>query len=98
MEDKDKTKFSVHKRIESFKYAFEGLKVLLREEHNARIHLIVAAIVIIAGFAFNISAIEWLVICILIGMILAMEIINSVVENICDFISPGKKVSASANS
>jgi len=87
MESKN-SKFSIPKRLKSFSYAFNGLKILLKEEHNARIHLVVAGLVIIAGFVLNISLFEWLVVCILIGLILAMEIINSVVENICDYISP----------
>ena len=37
-------KFSVRKRIKSFSYAFAGLKVLFREEHNARIHAVAAVL------------------------------------------------------
>jgi undecaprenol kinase/diacylglycerol kinase (ATP) len=74
--------------LKSFKYAFNGLKVLFKEEHNARIHLTIAILTIIAGFLLNISASEWVAVCILIGLIFSMEIINSVVENICDFVSP----------
>ena len=88
MEDKKSNKFSISKRIKSFAYAFNGLKILFKEEHNARIHLVVAIIVIVAGFYFQLSVGEWLVICLLIGMVFAMEIVNSVVENLCDYISP----------
>lgn len=88
MDNKNSTKFSIRKRLKSFKYAFDGLKVLIKEEHNARIHLIIAILAVIAGFVLKISPGEWLAICILIGLILAMEIFNSVIENICDHISP----------
>lgn len=88
MDNKNSSKFSIQKRLKSFKYAFDGLKVLIKEEHNARIHLIIAILVVAAGFILRISLGEWLVVCILIGLILAMEIINSVIENICDYISP----------
>ena len=37
-------KFSVRKRIKSFSYAFAGLRVLFREEHNARIHAVAAVL------------------------------------------------------
>ena len=38
----EQQKFSLGKRAKSFKYAFDGLKLLLRNEHNSRIHLFVA--------------------------------------------------------
>ena len=86
--DSKNNKFSIKKRLKSFSYALDGLKVLFGEEHNARIHLVIAIITIIAGLTLKISLEEWLVVCILIGLIFAMEIINSVIENICDHISP----------
>ncbi len=88
MDNKDNAKFSVRERLKSFKYAFNGLKVLFKEEHNARIHMIIAILAIIAGFLLDISAGEWLAVCILVGLIFSMEIINSAIETICDFISP----------
>jgi diacylglycerol kinase (ATP) len=36
-------KFSIKKRIKSFGYAFAGLRVLFREEHNAWIHAFVGS-------------------------------------------------------
>lgn len=87
MNNKSKN-FSLRKRLQSFVYAFNGLKVLLREEHNARIHLGVSLLVIILGFIFDISSVEWLVVCILIGLVIAMEIVNSAIENLCDYVSP----------
>ncbi|MBP5395511.1 MAG: diacylglycerol kinase, partial [Bacteroidales bacterium] len=48
-------KFSVRKRIKSFSYAFAGLRVLFREEHNARIHAVAAVLAVAMGFLFRIS-------------------------------------------
>lgn len=83
---KDK-QFSIPPRLKSFKYAFNGLKVLIKEEHNSRIHLIVAIFVIAAGFIFKIEALEWICLIFAIGFVLVAEIINSAIENICDFVS-----------
>lgn len=88
MEDKENEKFSIKKRLKSFGYAFNGLKILFKEEHNARIHLVVTIIVVILGFLLQISAGEWLIVCILIGMVFGMEIINSSIENLCNYLSP----------
>jgi diacylglycerol kinase len=81
-------RFSISKRLESFKYAFNGLRILIKEEHNARIHLFAAIFVIIAGLFFNISMNEWIGVIFSIGLVFSLEIVNSSIENIADFISP----------
>ena len=83
-------KFSISRRIKSFKYAFNGFRILIKEEHNSRVHLIVGVCVIISGIYFTISALEWITLILVISFVLAMEIVNSSIENICDFISPDK--------
>ena len=81
-------KFSLAKRIKSFQYAFNGLGILIKEEHNARIHLVAAIGVVIAGILCKISKTEWIAIVFAIGLVICMEIINSAIENIADFICP----------
>lgn len=83
-------RFSILNRIKSFGFAFNGLKILIKEEHNSRIHLIAAIFVILAGFYFQISMMEWLAITFAIGFVIVLELINSTIENISDFISPEK--------
>jgi diacylglycerol kinase len=80
-------KFSVKKRMQSFKYAFNGLKILLREESNASIHLCVAICVLAMGFVFKISTNEWIIVIFCIGFVFALELLNSAIENIADFVS-----------
>jgi len=82
--------FSIKKRLQSFKYALNGLKILIIEEHNSRIHLFTAIIVIILGFLLKISSSEWLAVSFAIGFVITSEIINSAIENIADFVSPDK--------
>ena len=79
-------RFSIKKRIKSFRYAFAGLRVLFREEHNSRIHAFAALCVVIAGFVFRISAYEWIAVTIVIGMVLSAEAINSSLERTADFV------------
>lgn len=88
MDKKDHSSFRVKDRIKSFKYALNGLKILFKEEHNSRIHLIISCIVITGGIILNISSIEWLIICVLIALVFSLEIVNSAVENLSDFVSP----------
>jgi diacylglycerol kinase len=83
-------KFSITQRLRSFAYAFNGLKILLKEEHNARLHLIAATVAVIAGVVLNISAMEWIAIVFATAFVITTEIINSSIENMADFISPEK--------
>jgi len=81
-------KFSIPARIRGFKYAFRGLWWLIREEHNSWIHLAIIIILIPLCFLLRLSLIEWTLIVICIGLVLAMELINSAIERLADKISP----------
>jgi diacylglycerol kinase len=84
---KEQQKFSIRKRLKSFVYAFNGLRILFREEHNSRIHLVAALCVLVAGFFLKITATEWIAVIFSIGLIFAMELVNSAIENMADFVS-----------
>jgi len=83
-------KFSISKRLKSFVFAFNGLLILFKEEHNSRIHLIATAIVLTAGVLFELNFYEWIAITFSIGFVITVEIINTVIENVADLISPDK--------
>ncbi len=82
-------KFSISQRIKSFQYAFNGLKLLFLEEHNSRIHLFSTFFVVLFGFLLDISNLEWIALVFAIGFVISTEIINTSIEKIADFISPG---------
>lgn len=77
-------KFSIKARIKSFKFALRGLKTLIIEEHNSRIHLFFTLLVLGFGLFFNISAGEWLIIILTISSVFICELINSALESLCD--------------
>lgn len=83
-----KAPFSVKARLKSFTYAFQGWKVLIGEEHNARIHLGAAIMAIIAGAILKISSLEWIIIVLAIALVFAAEAFNSAIEYLCNFVSP----------
>ncbi|MFH0894018.1 MAG: diacylglycerol kinase family protein [Bacteroidota bacterium] len=85
-----KQKFTLKKRLKSFTYAFNGMRILFRDEHNARIHLLAAVCAIASGVILKINLTEWIIICFAIGFVFAAEIFNSAIEKLCDFVSPGK--------
>lgn len=90
MESDSKNIFSITERLHSFKYAFNGIKILFTKEHNARIHLVISLLVFILGYLLKINHAEWLAILILIGLVLSLEAINSAIEVLSDFVSPQK--------
>ena len=80
--------FTLKKRIKSFSYAFNGIKLLIRYEHNAWIHCFAAVVVIGSGLFLGLTSAEWIVITFAIGMVLAAEAFNSSIEALCDLVSP----------
>lgn len=85
---KDK-KFSWKRLVNSFKYAFTGIKTAYLGEQNLRIHTVMAILVIICGFLFKISYMEWLICLVLIALVLMAEFFNTSIEYIVDLASPG---------
>ncbi len=84
-----KKPFSVKDRLKSFKYAINGLKLLVKTEHNARIHLAVGLLAITLGLLLQLSSLEWAVVFIVVGLVLMAELFNSAIEFLADFASPG---------
>lgn len=80
--------FTFRKRLLSFKYAFNGIRLLIQKEHNAWIHTFATVCVIIAGFFFNLSQMEWIAVTIVIGAVFAAEAVNSALETLADLVSP----------
>lgn len=76
--------FTFRKRARSFKFAFNGIKLLITKEHNAWIHCFAAVCVLIAGVVFGLSRMEWIAVTIVIGAVLAAEAVNSSIEALAD--------------
>lgn len=81
--------FSSPGRMESFRFAINGLLRFFKEEPNARIHLCSSLLVAAIGYWLQISKIEWILLLIVVGLVWASEIMNTVIERIMDFIHPG---------
>lgn len=74
--------------LKSFKVAFEGLKDALMHERNFRIQVVLFILAIIAGIFFQISTLEWLIILLCAAVVLSAEIFNSVIEKLCNHVTP----------
>jgi len=82
-----KRPFSLSERLKSFRDAFHGIATLLTYEHNARIHLFILVVVIIAGFLLSISVTDWMAILCVSGLVFMSECFNTAVEYISDLIT-----------
>lgn len=80
-------KFSISSRLKSFKYGFSGIWMMLKNEHNSRIHLLAGIIAVTLGFVFHISLTEWSLLIIVIGAVFVTELFNSALEAISDYIN-----------
>lgn len=90
------SKFSIKERVLSFKYAFDGLKVLFKDEHNAWIHACFAILAVLLGILLDISFLEWIAIIISIGFVFSIEILNTAIEHIANFIQPNQDIKIKA--
>jgi diacylglycerol kinase len=75
--------------LNSFGFALKGLKMVLRSQQNIWIHIIVSCLVVVSGFFAKLSANEWCIITLTIILVLSLEIVNTAIEKLVDFISPG---------
>ncbi len=75
-------------RIKSIGFAFKGAVLLIKNEASIKVQVCAAILVTIAGVYFNISSNEWIIQCLVIGLVLSAEALNTAIEEIADFIHP----------
>jgi diacylglycerol kinase len=77
-----------NKFIKSVPHAFRGIISLIRNDNNFRIHLLAVVVVVIVGLWIEFTEAEWLAVIITMGIVLALEAMNTAVETIIDLVSP----------
>lgn len=81
-------KWTLRDRLRSFSYAFSGLKILLKTQHNSWIHLAVTGVVLAVGVTLRITAIEWCVLTLAMASVWITETLNTAIEFLTDLVSP----------
>ncbi|MFI5240493.1 MAG: diacylglycerol kinase [Candidatus Saccharimonadia bacterium] len=74
--------------ILGFKYALVGLEHILRNEQNARIHLVVAVTVLVIGFIVGLTSEELAAVFFAIIIVFIAEVLNTAIERTLDLIEP----------
>ena len=73
-----------HSLIQSFNYAIEGVIHVLRRERNMRVHFLLATVVLVLAFAYDVTKIELMALLVAISFVLIAEMINTAVEEMID--------------
>lgn len=68
----------------SFKYAWAGISYAFTTQRNFRVHTGLGTIAILLCWALDVSTVEIAVICLTIGAVLVMEILNTALESLVD--------------
>jgi diacylglycerol kinase (ATP) len=75
-------------RFKSIGIAIKGAFKLITTEHSVMVQFSIAFLITIAGIYFNITKEEWLIQTLAIGLVLAIEGLNTAVEKVADFVHP----------
>lgn len=81
-------RYNFKKQLKSFTYAWKGILTCAGHEQNITFHLVAAIVVVAAGFFFNITHTEWMVVMLCIGTVITAELFNSAIERLVDLVSP----------
>jgi diacylglycerol kinase len=77
---------NVTKLVKSFGYAFAGLHYSFKHNQNIKIHILIAIIVVIAGFLLKLTRSDFFDVCILIVLVISAEMINTSIEEVINLL------------
>lgn len=81
-------RFSIRHRLRSFRFAFQGLRILVKTQHNTWIHLLVTLCVVSAAALLQASSGDWCLLIIAIALVWITEAFNTALEFLADVASP----------
>lgn len=73
--------------FQSFKFACEGIKTAFAYNRNLRNSFLIAAILVLLSFYLQLSAIEFIIVIVMILLVISCEMINSVIEEMVNLIT-----------
>lgn len=75
------------KQILSFGYAFRGIFTAICTEPHLRFHLVAAVYVLAFAAICGFSSERWAILLILISAVIALELINTAIESVCNLVT-----------
>ncbi len=77
--------------ISSFQHAIDGIKLALAHERNMGLHFAIACLTIVISLFLKLTAIEFSLIILCIGLVIVAEMLNTAIEKTVDLISLEKR-------
>lgn len=74
--------------MKGFVFAFRGLISGLRSELNMKVHFAAAVLVTALGLYVGLKRWEWVAVALSIGLVMALELLNTAVEELVNLLSP----------
>ena len=72
------------KHFTSYRYAAKGIWQAFRYENNMRFHTLGAVLVVVFNYWLKVTANEWLISLLLIGVVWMAEVFNTAIEKLAD--------------
>jgi len=73
-----------HTFFGGFRYAGKGIITAIQEENNLLVQFSASMLVVVFGVALRISPVEWCICIIMCFLVMALELVNTSFENLCD--------------
>ncbi len=81
-------RIDVRRTLYSFRHAGRGVAWALSSQANLRVHLVIAALVLVAALLFRFSAIEFVALVLCFAIVIAAELFNTALEVLIDYAWP----------
>lgn len=82
--EKHGSDYKRHTFFGGFKYAGKGIITAIEEENNLLVQFSASMLVVVFGVALRISSVEWCICFIMCFLVMALELVNTSFENLCD--------------
>ncbi len=84
----NKKQFGIKVLFNIIKYSMQGFIHFYKYERSAILHLLVGVVIIVGSIPFKLKAVEWLFMIFILLTMLAIELLNTAIEAVCDLVSP----------
>ena len=86
-EDLKKRNLTPTSVFQTIKNSLNGIKCYAKDGKSILLYVFGVILEIIMGFVYKINGLEWILIICILGIILAVELINTAIEAVCDAVT-----------